>query len=272
MKRILATLLTTTLAMPAAAATIEVTITNNSGENGVYFTPFLNVVHNGDYTPFQSGKKASAGIETLAEVGDTSGAAAEAVDMMDPNRIIQTLTEPTGVGDPAIGGPPVFDPGNSATITLDLTPDSQYLTLLSMIIPSNDTFVSATFDLFDDNGNLNLGDFTVGRNSVYDAGTEVNQSFGQAFNPSDGNGPGFLGDEEGGLVHLSSDSELDTLFGQTVPPFASMFETDANDVNFNNLLTISIAEVSAVPLPASSLLLVAGLGGLAAMRRKKPAA
>ena len=199
MRLIASTILAAALAVPATAGTINVKITNNSGDNGVFFTPFLSVVHNGTYVPFVSGTTASAGVEELAEVGSTGTAAAEAVDASDGDRIIETLTEPSGVGDPAVGGPPVFDPGRSASISFDLTSGSQQLTLLSMIIPSNDTFVAATFDLFDAMGNLNVGSFTVGRNSVYDAGTEVNQSFGQAFNPSDGNGPGFLGDEENGV-------------------------------------------------------------------------
>lgn len=269
MKTIATSLVALTLAMPAAASTLSVTITNNSGDNGVYFTPFLNVVHNGTYSPFTSGATASAGIEELAEVGFTDIATLEAADAMDPNRQIGTLVEPQGVGDPAIGGPPVFDPGNSASFTFDLTPDSTQLTLLSMIIPSNDTFVSVTFDLFDALGELNTGIFTVGRDSVYDAGTEVNQSFGQAFNPSDGSGPGFLGEDENGVIHLSSDDELATLFGQTVPPFASPFVTSADDVDFSNLLTIEISEVAPVPLPAAGWAMLVALGGLGAMSRRK---
>lgn len=271
MKIIATSLVAASLALPAAAGTLNVKITNNSGENGVYFTPFLNVVHDGSYAPFEAGSAASNGLEQLAEVGATGAAEAEAVDVADPNRLIGTLVEPTGVGDPAIGGPPVFDPGNSASFSFDLASDSTQLTLLSMIIPSNDTFVSVTIDLFDMFGALNTGIFTVGRDSVYDAGTEVNQSFGQAFNPSDGNGPGFLGDDENGLVHLSSDAELATLFGQTVPPFASSFLTDANDVDFSNLLTIEITEIEPVPLPAAGWMLLAALGGFGAFaghRRK----
>lgn len=268
MRLIASMLLATTIAAPVSAGTINLTITNNSGAEGVFFTPFLSVVHDGSYVPFVSGQTASPGLEELAEVGFTGTAAAEAVDASDANRIIETLTEPAGVGDPAVGGPPVFDPGNSASISFDLTGDSQQVTVLSMIIPSNDTFVAATFDLFDALGNLNLGTFTVGRSSVYDAGTEVNESFGQAFNPSDGDGPGFLGNDENGVVHLSSDAELATLFGEPVPPFAGGFLTDANDVDFNNLLTITIEEVAPVPLPAAAWMLLAGLGGLFAMRRR----
>ena len=266
MKLIASSIVAASLALPAAASTVSVTITNNSGDNGLYFTPFLNVVHSGDYTPFEVGQTASAGIEELAEIGSTGTAAGEAAGL---DRQITTLVEPAGVGDPDVGGPPVFDPGNSASFTIDLDDSSTQLTLLSMIIPSNDTFVSFTIDLLDAFGGLNTGLFTVGRDSVYDAGTEVNQSFGQAFNPSDGNGPGLLGDDENGVIHASTDAELATLFGQQVPPFAGGFFTDANDVDFNNLLTIEISEIAPVPLPAAGWTLLAALGGLGAVSRRK---
>ena len=105
MKLIASSIVAASLALPAAASTVSVTITNNSGDNGLYFTPFLNVVHSGDYTPFELGQTASAGIEELAEVGSTGIAAGEAEAT---GRQIGTLVEPAGVGDPAVGGPPGF--------------------------------------------------------------------------------------------------------------------------------------------------------------------
>lgn len=271
-------LLTTTLiavvalSAPAVAKTINVTIENNSDPNGVYFTPFLNVLHDGTYTPFVQGQAASAGLEELAELGGTSAAASEAVDGADPERQIETLVEATGVGDPAVGGPPVFDPGNSATISFTLDTTNRFLTLLSMVIPSNDTFISATFDLFDTNGILNEGTFNLGFTNLFDAGTEVNQPLGQAFNTADGNGPGLLGDDENGVVHQSSNTELATLFGQPLPPFAGGGLTNENSVSFLSLATVRIEDVTVpapVPLPAAGWALLAALGGLGAMARRR---
>ena len=258
-------------AAPAMAKTINITIENNSDPGGLYFTPFLNVVHDGSYKPFEEGQVASAGLETLAELGGTGDAAAEAHDPTDADRQIATLVEPAGVGDPGVGGPPVFDPGNSASISFTLNASNQYLTLLSMVIPSNDTFLAATFDLFDAGGNLNLGTFDLGFDSLYDAGTEVNQPFGQAFNTADGNGPGLLGDAEGGVVHQSTDAELATLFGQPVPPFAGGGLTDPRAVNFLSVATVTIEEVipAPVPLPAAGWAMLAALGGLGAVARRK---
>ncbi|MEO9650789.1 MAG: spondin domain-containing protein [Roseobacter sp.] len=255
------------LALPAAATTVQVTITNNSDTNGLFFTPFLNVFHSGDYDPFNGGEAASAGLEELAELGSTGTAAAEAEAM---GRIIETLTEPTGVG-PAVGAPPVFDPGNSATFTLDLdSTENMYLTLLSMIIPSNDTFISDTIRLFDTNGDFIAASYDLGRSNVYDAGTEVNRQdgFGQAFNTADGNGPGALGEDENGLVHLSSDAELLTLFDQPIPPLGGGLNI-GDLASFEDVITISFEEIAPVPLPASGWVLLAGIGGMGALARRK---
>ena len=290
----------TLLAVPATAGTIKVTITNNSGDNGVFFTPFLTVAHNGTYNPLGTdadpnvaGNQATDGLRTLAELGGTGGAEAEAVDAADPDRIIGTVVEPTGVGSLSVGGPPVFDPGASASTILNLSGTSlTELTLLSMIIPSNDTFLSATLSLFNTAGELNLGSFALGRSSqftgifgdLYDAGTEINTSDGrgQAFNASEANRDpltgGIVGDgsfdeagtrETNGQIRVSTNNDIATFFGQTVPPFAGGFFTDSADVDFSNLITVTIEEVAPVPLPAAGWGLLAGLGGLGVMARRK---
>ena len=257
----------------ASAASVKVTITNNSAANGLYYTPFLNVFHDGSYRPFTEGETASAGLERLAEVGATDLETAAITDTTASTFVagaqVFTLAEPTGVGDPAIGGPPVFDPGASNSFTFDLDPiENMYLTVLSMAIPSNDTFITTTLKLFDDAGQFIAQNINLDAGALYDAGTEVNQSFGQAFNPQDGNGPGFLGDDENGVVHKTTAGELATLFGQPIPPFTGGGPTTSTAVDLTNLVSI---EVSEVPLPAGLPLLLAGLGAFGWMRRRQNA-
>ncbi|MGR3512677.1 MAG: spondin domain-containing protein [Paracoccaceae bacterium] len=261
-----ALLLSAGLAGAASAASVQITITNNSGDNGLYFTPFLNVFHDGSYTPFNNGTTASAGLEALAEVGDTSAEQAFALTQGTGTQAF-TLTDPAGVGSPEVGGPPVFDPGNSASFELTLDPfENQFLTILSMAIPSNDTFISTTLQLFNDAGEFIATNSILGAGSLYDAGTEINQSFGQAFNPQDGNGPGFLGEDENGVVHETTAGELATLFGQPIPPFAGGGPNTSTAIDLNNLVSV---EVSEVPLPAGLPLLLAGLGAFGWMKRRK---
>ncbi|MEL7150208.1 MAG: spondin domain-containing protein [Pseudomonadota bacterium] len=260
--------LTAGLVGAASAASVQVTITNNSGDNGLYFTPFLNVFHDGSYTPFQKGVAASEGLEILAEVGDTSTEAAFAATQGTGTQVF-TLADPENVGAPEVGGPPVFDPGNSESFQIALDPfENQFVTILSMAIPSNDTFIATRIQLFDDDGRFIATNQILGAGALYDAGTEVNQSFGQAFNPSDMNGPGFLGEDENGVVHETTAGDLATLFGQQLPPFAGGGPNTSTAIDLNNLVSIEISEV---PLPAGLPLLLAGLGAFGWMKRRQKA-
>jgi len=175
---------TALVAAPAAAKSIEITITSNQQVGGLFLTPLLTVLHDGSYDAFDPGSAASTGVETLAETGSPAAEIGGAAAGFTTN----VITSPGG-----FAGAPVIDPGESATIridNIDVTSD-RYLTFLSMIIPSNDLFVGNgnpfAYELFDDMGNFtNISPIEITADEVWDAGTEANDNQGAAFNSAGG--------------------------------------------------------------------------------------
>lgn len=241
----------------AQATTLKITVTNNQAAGGLSVTPVYTAFHDGTFDAFNEGEAASAGVERIAELGDPSGLPPERL-AVDPNSRAVVIGSPSG--------PPPVQPGETASAEIDLDgTNNRYLTFLSMILPSNDTFIgndSATaYEIFDAMGNY-LGDrlIQVSGLHIWDAGTEFNDP---------ANGPAFVagqditaGADEGGVVTR----------GQSLAAFAGLelvtgdFVGDAAQIDFItdpaafSLLTISIEKVAPVPLPASAPLLLGALG------------
>jgi len=142
-------------AAPAHAADFDVTITNLT--RGSYFTPFLVTAHVEDASLFTVGEQASVSLQAMAEGGDIAGLAADVAAL-----------GATSVENPAAG---LLGPGESTTAALntDGAPDNTRLSIVSMILPSNDGFMG-----------LNAieiptapGVYTYDVNA-YDSGTEAN--------------------------------------------------------------------------------------------------
>lgn len=248
-----AALAAATLAAPLAAKTIEITITSNQAVGGLYLTPLLTVLHDGSYNAFDSGAAASAGVQAIAEGGDVSverGGAASAFNT-------GVITSPGG-----FAGAPVIDPGETATLRINLDEATdRYLSFLSMVIPSNDTFIGNAnpfaYELFDDMGNFtNISPIEVMASEVWDAGTEVNNNSGAAFNTAGGDRT-----DEGGVVTLAG--SLDFLLGQNTPAGTTISSVPSGQ---QLLATISVAQV---PLPAGLPLMLSALGGLGFIRRAR---
>jgi hypothetical protein len=152
---------------PAKADLVDVTVTNIT--NGVYFTPLLVSAHDSATHLYTIGTAASANLQAMAEGGDISGLSSD-LGGADTDTI----------ENPAAG---LLAPGASTTANLDTAAGNTHLSIVSMLLPTNDGFVGL-------NG-LELpatpGTYTYYLNG-YDAGTEANN---EVING--GGAPGVLG-------------------------------------------------------------------------------
>ena len=143
-----------------------------------------------------------------------------------------------------------------------------------MFVPSNDTFLGnddpLAYELFDVAGNLIEQTIQITGQSIWDAGSEVNQPFGAAAPGQDI----LLGDDENGEVTRLIDID-DGFGGDGFDALATLFGiTGAGSITADTVLfTIDVAASPApVPLPAGLPLLLGGLGALTFAKRRKKAA
>src|SRR3954452_19151160 len=129
---------------------VEMTETNNQTAGGFAITPVWIGVHDGTFKTVDPGAAASAAIQAVAELADTSKITAGF-----PRHGAQTT----------VGGMP-YVPGASVTSTLNVADPAtdRYLSYAAMVVPSNDFFVGnsspTAFQLFDASGNF-LGPRTI---------------------------------------------------------------------------------------------------------------
>ena len=261
-KKILGGLLAATLLAGAASArTLEITVTNEQAQGGLYLTPLLTIFHDGSFDSFDAGSAASAGVEALAEEGDVGGVVAEVNQANADNGTSHTTAV---IANPAgFGGAPVLDPGEVTTIRVDLDAATQrFFSFLSMVIPSNDTFIgndnAQAYELFDALGAFVFtGPIEVFASDAWDGGTELDDGNGAAFAPPTGSPATETTDPVSGLA------DLDFLIGRPQAPGGTVQSASGL------LASIRITEVAPVPLPAGLPLLLAGLAGLGLLRRRK---
>lgn len=196
LKTLSAALLGASISTSAFATDFSVSVTNLT--QGIYFTPLLIAAHDSDNRLFSSGTAASASLQAMAEGGDISG-------------LVTDLT-PSGaeiVENPAAG---LLGPGMNATAALntDSTPENAYLSVVAMMLPTNDGFIGLNAVEIP----TEPGTYTYNVNA-YDAGTEGNDEIrgsgapGEAGFPAPGpvdvasgfNGTGFTTASED-FVHI----------------------------------------------------------------------
>ncbi|MGZ9899569.1 spondin domain-containing protein [Shewanella gaetbuli] len=195
------------------AANIEVSVTNLT--HGNHFTPILIATHDGDSQLFNVGEKATPALQKMAEGGE----------------IADLNTAVTGAGGMTIMNPAkgLLAAGHTADSDMLDTGDNNYLSIVAMVLPTNDAFIGLDSWMIPSEA----GSYTVYINA-YDAGTEANDEIingggmpgvaGIPFAPSDDGGenasgvmdgsqnmhvhihPGVLGDTDpaGGASDLDS--------------------------------------------------------------------
>lgn len=143
------------LSSPLAIAgnNVKIEITNLS--NAIYFTPLLVSAHDRDTHLFQSGVAATASLQAMAEGGDISGLASDLAALGANN-----------VENPAGG---LLAPGASAMAKMEVNRGNHYLSIVGMLLPTNDGFVGLDALPIPNAG----GSHTYYLNG-YDAGTEAN--------------------------------------------------------------------------------------------------
>ena len=108
---------------------------------GAHFSRLIGAVHNSGVTFLRSGGAASAGVESMAEVGGWTGLRDEVMDA--GSNALSVLT----------GDTDNIRPTTSKALTVTLTADHPRVTLLTMIAPSPDWFVGVSgLTLLDDQG------------------------------------------------------------------------------------------------------------------------
>ncbi|MEW6991999.1 spondin domain-containing protein [Colwelliaceae bacterium 6441] len=181
-------------ALTSHAQQLDITVTNLT--QGIYFTPILIGAHTSDTSLFSTGEMASPSLQMMAEGGDISG-----LSMM--------LSSDNGdmVENPADG---LLAPTMTTSTTLDTTDGNMYLSLVAMMLPTNDGFVGLDSWMIP----TEPGTYTMTLNA-YDAGTEANDEIingggapgvaGIPVAPGGDAGTGGMGvtmNEENGYIHI----------------------------------------------------------------------
>lgn len=269
------------LAAPATATTLRVTVTNNqaapeAGVAGFALTPVYSAFHNGNFDGFDLDEDVSAGVERIAELGDAS---------LLPGERTAAGVSPGSTATLVANGRPIFG-GETASSEIEITDfeNQRFFTFLSMVVPSNDTFVGNedqfAFNLFNDDGSF-AGPQTINLTGldIFDAGTEANDASatgGAAFS-SIASGPEGV-DTRGTTGVTAGFSGLGEFLGTpTVPGFSidpalgdGGFFANLNNAALFSVATITIEEVVApVPLPAGGILLLSALGFAGFASRRK---
>ena len=231
MKKLISGLLAASslVSMSVMASDRHMSIEVTNLTNAIYFTPLLVSSHNAYTHMFQAGAAASDSLQAMAEGGDISGLDTDLAAVGASN-----------VVDPAGG---LLAPGASATAKFRAGRHNNYLSLVAMLLPTNDGFVGLDAIKIP----RKKGTYTYYLNG-YDAGTEANDEIingggapGTPGIPADpggnaGTGSGVAGADHNTTVHVhrgivgdtdetGGASDLNSVVHQWINPVAKVTVT-----------------------------------------------
>jgi len=149
------------------AQELEVEFTNLT--QGIYYTPILVSAHNDSMSLFSAGTAATPELQMMAEGGDISG--------------LVTLLAGANANNAANPAGGLLAPGQSTTAMLSTDDGNGYLSIVTMLLPTNDGFAGLSGWKIP----TEAGSYTFNINA-YDAGTEANNEV-----VNGGGAPGVLG-------------------------------------------------------------------------------
>ncbi|MCY4427484.1 MAG: PQQ-dependent sugar dehydrogenase [Halieaceae bacterium] len=136
-----------------------------STPSGAHFTTLIGAVHNDSVTYWRSGGTASAGIESMAELGGTAALKSE-INVNGDTNVLAVIEKSIASGGTA-----------TATVDIEVTAAHPLVTLVTMVAPSPDWFVGVSgLSLRNTDGDGWWQTVTVDL-FPYDAGTEEGTEF-----------------------------------------------------------------------------------------------
>lgn len=210
--------LTSALIMSSSIYALEIDVKITNLTSGINFTPLLVSAHHSSAKLFTAGAAASANLTAMAEGGDISGLASD-------------LTA-AGATSSENGAGGLLAPGASATVSLSTAKGNDYLSIVAMMLPTNDGFIALNSVQIP----TKKGTYKYAVNA-HDSGTEANDELTVNIPAlaSGTGGTGLTGTSEG-FVHVhrgnvgdfsSSDgvSDLDAQTHRFLNPVASVVIT-----------------------------------------------